>query len=349
MANVTVDTNILYRMVGITENPKMTDDSIQQLKEKHRLFITTSSLVEVIVKHKESLSGLKKCLKPIVEKELTPIHIGFMPLENKTILDIYHSSLLSEVSGNIALLLKQKIDKEAELLRFFLTLTFVGVFHSIREEMNYKFDDQRTDQIFLASTKMLLETAVSVILEEIQMKLGKAYSEGRQQKFTSEEIPGIFQRCLFFWIYNFYLAKHSILEGDLKNPNKEKLENITQEMETDEFRDLFKKCQNNPFSIIRKKRFRKYIEDYQSDLATELEKHGLITDEVLEYILLSAENTFIKGSRIEKNNTFDLLLLYCLHIEDMNLITLDKNLSKLLRTIHESSYQIMDELCITYD
>jgi len=83
MANVTVDTNILYRMVGITENPKMTDDSIQQLKEKHRLFITTSSLVEVIVKHKESLSGLKKCLKPIVEKELTPIHIGYKRLIKK--------------------------------------------------------------------------------------------------------------------------------------------------------------------------------------------------------------------------------------------------------------------------
>jgi hypothetical protein len=315
----------------------------------YHLFVPTSTLIEVIIKYRSNHEELKKCLTPIINREVTPINIGLMQLDNTSIIDIYRASDPVQISDIVDKLLDQKIKEEATLLRFLLLVILVGVYHAAGNTYSYTLKAVKKSNVFKVATRALIESASATILEELQIKLRDAYENDRQREFTTQEIRHIFLRYLYLWSRNFYMAKHCDSPDDFTKMGKEKLEIVDRDLDSDPFQqELSRKYPHAIFTIVQSKRYRTYVEEHQDELRRILGANDLITDEVLEYILLTAENILSRGFRIEKNDAFDLLSLYALHVKGMNLITLDKQFWQLLCQIHEPSRRIMNELGIKY-
>ncbi|TON78909.1 hypothetical protein, partial [Vibrio parahaemolyticus] len=66
MNRVVIDTNILYSLVGISENEKVKNSNIND----YDLAITTTSLVEAIVKHNADLQSIKLCIDPVIKQKI---------------------------------------------------------------------------------------------------------------------------------------------------------------------------------------------------------------------------------------------------------------------------------------
>lgn len=346
MGNIVIDTNVLYSWVGISVNPKFTPEQIESLSNSNKLYLTTPSLIEVINKYSNDITLIKMCLKPIIEEKLLIVGIGFLPLSNDTIKKIYNSQSLHEVHSDIKSIIEMKIDKEAEMLRFILYCIMAGIFNVIREDKQYKFVNQKDDSLFIYSSNVLLASNSQFVYDSIKDALEKGYLNNTEEKNIKEILSSLISTILNVWIMNYYFVKHSLLLDDFKNPDPKKLADLSADYKNDTIHATIRKHVNNPFSILRKKKYNALIEKFIDELKSHLGNHEHITEEALQFIVFQLNKTFQAGSKVNKNDVIDLLIIYSLTLKDFIVITLDKNMAESLRTISQDSYNKINSLCL---
>lgn len=347
MSKIVIDTNILYSWVGISTNEKFTQNDIDIFSEKNELYITTASIIELLVKFRYDIEKIKLCLKPIIDERLLIIGIGFLPIQSEKIKRIYFSEKLSETSTKIDSLLQLKIGKEAEMLRFLLFCILGGMFNVIREDRGYKFSGQGQDNLFIHASNILLLSNSDFVYETFFESLKKGYQTNTEQQSVREVFSTLITSILNLWIMNYYFVKHSLLLDDFKNLDPARLESCKIDLTSDNFHYVFKEYIENPFAILSKKNFIPLTDKYINELKSHLKSHELITEQVLEFILISLSKSFHDGAKINKNDAVDLLIFYSLSLKGFKLITLDKKMAKAIEQIDKKSYALITSLRLT--
>ncbi len=346
MDKIVIDTNILYSWVGINVNPKFPPDKIDEFARTHELYCTTPSIIEFLVKFKHDTKMIKMCLEPFIEKKLLIVAIGFIPIPSETMIKIYHSDSQQFISSQIDGLLNLKIEKEAEMLRFFLFCILGGMFNIFRDIGSYNFGDKERDSLFIYSSNILLLSNSDDTIQAFVEALRIGYSSNTESQMVRKEFSARILSMLNVWVMNYYFVKHGLLLDSFKNPDPKKLANLHQDLDNDKMVGIFRKYVDNPFAILSKKGFRIPSDKFISTLKGYLENHPHITEEVLSHILSKLQKTFATGAKVNKNDIMDLFILYTLNLKELKfrIITLDGALAESIKAIHPASYALMKSL-----
>lgn len=343
MKKVVIDTNILYSWNKISENKELTSEKIEKASKKYDFYITSVSLAEIIVKYSNDLENIKKCLNFLFENKLKLIRIERFPIENEILSKIYNANFITEVKNDIDKIRDLKIYQEANLLVLLFIMIIYGIFHGIREEYNYKFEDKSKDNDFLLLSKIAIEANFKRISDTFISELKKGYAENNTdkviRKLFSEEILSNFN----LWIYYYYLVKHDCLK-DLNNPNKEKLNQMGIDMLNDPFQKKIIKYLENPFGLISSKKYHVSIKEHINEMKKALTDINQFSEEFIEYALIKIEKSFKESSKIAKNDSLDLLILNCYYLKDFKFITIEKSFRKALKKIDPESYDIYQDI-----
>lgn len=119
MKSIIIDTNVLYHITKISENNKVSNNRLKRLITCSEFYITTISIIESIIKYRGDLIKIKKILKPIEEKKIKIIKIGYMPLSSETIFKIVYAKKLPEINKEINEIFNIKIFQEVEFSLLF--------------------------------------------------------------------------------------------------------------------------------------------------------------------------------------------------------------------------------------
>ena len=82
--DIVVDTNLYYSLIGVSLNPKVDNDKFNVYKK----YITTASLVEMLIHYRDNKEKLEKILLPILIEKYILIEIGYAPVSNKQIINL---------------------------------------------------------------------------------------------------------------------------------------------------------------------------------------------------------------------------------------------------------------------
>lgn len=280
-----------------------------------------------------------------MDRKVTPISIGFVPVANDVMIRIYEAKSLSDIKADIDPLFDLRILKEAEFLRFIFLVIMIGTFHCLREEGHYKFIETKTDNKFSISSRILLEANSTFILDVLLATLKQGYDSNTQKKIVRERIIGLVISFMNLWIMDYYFVKNSMLD-ELSNPDPLKLKQFKKDIANDKYLKEISRNIDNPLQLISQKKFRPYFSSYSNELKKELKINKIITDEVLEYILFKISKFLRQKTKVDKNDVMDLLILYSLYLKGYLLLTLDNKLIEALRTVDKDSYDFIVSLGI---
>lgn len=340
MDKIVIDTNILYSWTQLSVNPKFPPDKIKELSKSNELYCGTPSIIEFLVKYRHDMVSMRRCLEPIINKELLIVSIGFVPIPSATLIELYDPKYAEKHSFHLSEILELKINKEAEMLRFFLFCILGGLFNVLKDERGYAFQDREKEMGFRRASNVLLKANSEVIYDRFVEALRMGYSNNSEEQTIRHIFSEWTMTLLHQWIYTYYLAKYNaLLKPDLSTS-----ENCKKEVAGDTIWRTFEKHRDNPFAILKGNKFKIFTEQYINNLQSVLDNHPLIPDKVLDHILLKLTNTFAKGAKIRKNDIMDLFLLYAFELKGFKIITLDSKLRKSIEIIHPASHQIMRTL-----
>lgn len=337
MSRVVIDTNILYSLVGLSLNPKVTSSNIKSFK----LSITTSSLIEAIVKHHNDLRSIKVCIEPIIKNEIEIINIGHTPISNSNLISLY---LATDLDDNVRYIINGirtlKISREAEFYRFILIIVISGLFEIIREN-GYKFDNESQNQTQLKLVKSLFESNIGPSLDYLKQEIYKGYVNGNEQQAALETFQAMINGLLRIFHFNYHMIKTNCLS---KNLSIDEIKVLSKSLNDDNFNKKFKKYIDNPISYVSRKKHYLEIDRYLSIIKNGLLNSDSFTDESLQFLLGKIENAYKHKSKIRKNDIFDFFIVISLKLDGTKIVTLDKDFLKDLKEIHEDSYELCQEL-----
>ena len=107
MQKIIIDTNIYYSLLGISENLKVNQDSFLNFDK----YITSATLIECIIKYRNDLTTLKKIIQPLLENKYQLISIGYVPIDNEQLNQIYLANSIDDIKITINEILELKILK----------------------------------------------------------------------------------------------------------------------------------------------------------------------------------------------------------------------------------------------
>ena len=203
MQKLIIDTNIYYSLVGISENLKVNKDSFLNFDK----YITSATLIECIIKYRNDLSTLKKIIKPLMENEYQLISIGYVPIDNERLNQIYLANNIDDIKMTINKILELKILKESEFARWFLYVIMPIAFDILSEIENYKFDDETKMKDFQKYIYSLFSGNIEFILDKFINKLQDGYENNDPQKSFSDEFYNIMYMTFFIYLSNYYQIK----------------------------------------------------------------------------------------------------------------------------------------------
>lgn len=335
MSKIVIDTNILYSYVGFSENTKVKNDELC----KFTLATTTATLVEVIVKNRGDLDAIKMCIRPIYESKIELISIGHMPLSNEIIGRIMTANRMEDAMADIDNVLKLKIKREAEFLRWIFIISILGIFEVLRSNQ-YGFSDQESSNKQLFMIRSLIVANEGLLLEYFVENITEGYEQENEQVVTFNAFNEMLLMLLNIFNFNY----HQIKTGIVIIGDSDKTDLLNVSLSGDNFAAKIKKDLPNLMGIASKKSSKNLIERYLSQISSGIVDSVSLTDESIGYLIHRIESCYITGSKIKKNDIFDFFIVFALGIPDSKILTLDKNFAKVLEKISPDSFGLCQQL-----
>ena len=342
MQKLIIDTNIYYSLVGISENLKVNKDSFLNFDK----YITSATIIECIIKYRNDLSTLKKIIKPLMENEYQLISIGYVPIDNEQLNQIYLANNIDDIKMTINKILELKILKESEFARWFLYVIMPIAFDILSEIENYKFDDETKMKDFQKYIYSLFSGNIEFILDKFINKLQDGYENNDPQKSFSDEFYNIMYMTFFIYLSNYYQIK----EFDSSLKPAELGIKIREYIEKDKFYKLVKsnnENNKNPFSFFAKKKYEeKFIKSLELLIIelTDSFYHKKLSVSAIKFIEKKIYKIFTSKSKLYKNDIFDLLITLSLEPNIYKLVSLDKKYITIIKEIDQKSFELIEEL-----
>jgi len=331
---IVIDTNIWYDFVGSKPNSKISRALKNQIEKDYEIYITTASIIEMLVKYKDDLCTIKKQLKPLIKGDIKIINTGFLPIVSSDIQYLYAEE---NPFNKINEIFELKKKTEAEFTRLYLLTSMIFFFHIISERFGYKFEDKLKQQKFVFYTKGLLEGNHDHYFNFFHKLLNDNYDSSVSQTIKNSFMEMICNN-LEAWIYTYYSIQMS-------KPLKKIYTNKDVLLSSDKILRKIEKYKDNPFKIIsdlngsNKVNFNKCILELKN-LSTDIKE---ISPQVQDYIIYKHKKYFEEKAKFEKNDITDMIILYSLSLDSIKFITLDRNLIDSLKLIDKSSYNLIQK------
>jgi len=336
MERVVIDTNILYSLTGISENDKVKNSNIRD----YNLAITTTSLVEAIVKHAQDLQSIQSCIKPVINQEIEIVSIGHTPISNEILYKLYLAKQLTEVDFIIKDIKSMKISREAEFYRFLLILVIAGLLEAIRED-GYKFENEDKHRKQMLLVQSMLEPNMDLFLDYFKQEIQLGYDHGREQQAAIEAFQFKIIALLKIFHFNYHMIKENCFPG---NDSNEKIKNLETSLDNDNFHKKLKKYVDSPISYVSRKKFYPSVDKYLKIMKAGISDLDGLTEKSLDYLLNILESAYKDQKKIRKNDIFDFLIVISLNLPDTKIVTLDKAFLKGLQSIDVDSYELCEKL-----
>jgi hypothetical protein len=266
MDNVIIDTNILYSIVELSQNNKVSSD----LTSQFTLWTTTVTLIEAITKYKHDLNSLKKILNPILNNRIKLISIGHAPLSNEVITKIANANTIASISKDINDVVELKINKEAEFLRLIFVIVIAGIFDVLKKSEGYSFTSIEKQNIQLYLVKSLLEGNEAFVLNYFKDKIQEGYNTENEQKVVLEAFHEMLLSSLNVFHINYHQIKTGIISEKGVSKNQKDILKLQESLSKDDFFMKIKKHIDNPLSILSKKKLHDFIDIYLSEIKNDL-------------------------------------------------------------------------------
>lgn len=339
MERIIIDTNILYSIVGVSENEKVTNSKLGERK----LSITTASLIEVIVKYRDDIDTIKRCLVPIVNETIELISIGHAPLSTEHIKNLANSNSQSDVQSIIDEQLELKVLKEAEFLRFVLIIVFSGMIQALRED-GYSFDDPVKSNQQLFMVKSLLMGNEDFMLSYFKDKIVEGYKKNDEQKVVLEAFHEKLICLLNVFNFNFHQVKTGALPINGQDLDSDKAQLLNASLTNDNFDKKIARFASNPIEIVSKRKNHELFDSFLHEMNDGLMDLDSLTTDTLNFVMLKIESSYKNKAKIRKNDAFDFLISFSLGMPESKIVTLDKAFAKSLEKIDSDSYKLCQEL-----
>lgn len=338
MPRVVIDTNILYSLVGISVNSKVSKSNLCDYK----LSITTASVIESIVKHRNDLVLIKKCLAPIINSRIELISVGHAPISNETLFKLCSADKLEDVKEDIRTLMELKILREAEFLRIFLIIVISCIFEVLSSN-GYSFKDEKKAIHQLTLVKALVESNLELFLDYFKTEIKNGYDAGNEQQAALNAFQEQISMLLRIFHFNYHLIKTYPLQGNLNTSNEAKQALITS-LKNDRFDSKFQKYIDNPIAIVSQKKNFSIIDKHIASVRDGIFDLECITDKSLNFMLHKLVKAYKDKTKIRKNDIFDYFIIYSLNFENTKIVTLDVAFVKMLKEVDTDSYNLCQSL-----
>lgn len=341
MEKIVIDTNLYYALLDISKNPKVSKSKFSN----YDIYITSPTLIEMIIKFKNDLCTLKKLLGPLIKEEYKFISIGYAPIDNEKINAIFNANHIHEIKYIIDEILELRILKESEFIRwFFVTIMSIN-FEILEKVENYEFKSSIIMQKFQIMKKALFEANIQFILDDFVKELRHGYAIDKAEKHITKKLYDMMQNIFFVYLTNYYMLQ---LCGVKNNSNLGQA--VAEKIKSDIFYKKFILLTNenkNPFSFLKKNKYKeeinKNLDLFMKELANEFYKNKLTPKSIL-FIKEKMLKIFTSESKLLKNDVFDLLISMSIEQKEFKLLSLDKKFISLIKNIDVNSYNLIIEL-----
>jgi len=340
MDKVIIDTNILYSVVGLSQNNKVSSD----LASKYALWTTTVTLIEAITKYRSDLNSLKQVLTPILSESIKLISIGHAPLSNKVISKIVEANSITSISREINDVVELKINREAEFLRWIFVIVIAGLFDVLKTSDGYSFTDVEKNNIQLYLVKSLLESNEAFVLDYFKDKIQEGYNTGNEQKVVLEAFHEMLLSSLNIFHFNYHQVKTGVIHTTGISKDEKDITKLKESLSNDKFFMKIRKHIDNPLSLLSKKKLHEPIDRYLSTIKNGLKDEKNLTESAIDFLILKIESGFKNQAKIRKNDIFDFLQIFSLGLSGYKIITLDKSFINLLKDVDKNSWDLIHYL-----
>jgi len=343
MTTVIIDTNVLYAYLDTSDTSAIADTQLKNIFTSNRVLVTSASIIEWIVHHREDLATIKKLTNSLINQEIEIMSLGHIPISNEFIHKLNSVSTLDDASGEIEAILNLKISVEADFLRlFFLCLTIGYLYKLINDR---KPGDEEKLRYLNAYTEGLIVSNASFFGQSINEQLKEAYSKQE----TDKSMKAYMNLMLCSVVHAWLLQYHSIMEGaplfhyndgDFSK-DENKLNEIKIAVQAD---SLFRYTNSdNIYDHMKDNVKNDYFRNFIGLLQTEALEKEKVTDEFVSFFTNNLIRSFYTGGKIIKNDIIDMLISQSISFSnDTFVFTLDKNFRKHLKDVHEPSYKFIE-------
>lgn len=343
MEKVILDTNILYSLVGLSPNDKVKPD----LASSYELWTTTAVLIEGIAKHRADLEEIKKLITPIIKEEIKLISIGYTPLSNDSINELYNATSIEAATSCIEKILDLKITKEAEFLRWIFVIAILGIFEVLKEAEGYGFEDTNKNYLQSQLTRALIEGNEHLLLDYFEERTREGYVAGDEQRMVLSAFNEMLLSYINIFHFNYYQIDSGVINNGQITEEKSAIASLTQKLSQDKFYQKIRSHLDNPIGVIYRKPLHSKIDSYLQHIKDGLAGEANLTRHAIDFLAKKLEKGFKEKSKIRKNDVFDFLQVFALDLQGYKILTLDKVFIGMLKSVDHGSWSLINSL--SYD
>lgn len=361
--NFLLDTNAFYyfygrEKLGLGKDPKVNVPRLNSIlaDQDNTNSLSTITIIEFMVFNREKPDLIKSLLHFLVLKRINIIPLGILEF---TYDDISKLLKLSEAALKIKSkdYLKIKINTEAGLATssLLILLKIYVNFYLEREERNNpqfmalseRERDKRKSELFGFLLSNDIQDSLRIFHSAFTKALRQGYALGKEEKYIKDVFNNIlYLNCATYSCFiEFFIKNYDTME-------------FTEEQLRNEYQEIA--ARNSDFSIIKttpdhiSKGIKQIIEEFEKETASGfIDKHrqdivdnwkngNMFSSRQAEYIGKLFAKWYQRGSKYEKNDMLDMLILRALDIVDnFVLITFDKSMMQFISEIgHKSARYI---------
>lgn len=344
MRKIVVDTNIYYSLLDVYPNPKVIADCLKSFD----IFVTTSSLIEVVLRHQNNLDLLKRLLAPVVNNEIKIISTGFPPFSSEEIQDVFYAKSTSEIHYIIERIRLDRAELEAERLYIYFILFVTAVAEVFKKKFGYEFKDELLNNLQGGCFKRQLESSEKMIIDAFRKVILNAKNPDLavRQEFNEQLMV-----ATYLFIVNFYQISLGVIQTsghvvELKIQENYRFDNdeLNAKLASDRSLKKFSKNRDNFMNIILNLNCLRERERYFDSMKEGIALVPNVSKTEKDFVLSKLKRTLNSGAKINKNDIFDCCISHALELDGYLLLTLDADFIKVLEQISPESFKLIQEL-----
>ncbi len=346
---IVIDTQILYHISGISINNKIEDAALNKVIQENEIYLTSTSIMEAVVKFRNDLDMMKKALKPQLDAD------GI--LQSKVILrdqiipvmklrKIYYAGRLKYVKDDIYDIFVKKIKLEAENARFFLYLLIISFMFLLEKDTEDSDDTIARLNIY---KDQLLEKA-QPIYDQFYNTLFQGYMNDDVETVIKEEFGKQFQ---FFSELFIAMQVCGLNQRELEGFEEKQVHNLIKEkMESNK---LYKRIergirsqQENPMEVFNYREYQQKL-DYLMETYFKLYFSIKVKNKIYrDFISYKIGKFLFDNAKFKKNDILDMIIMGTIDLEaetnNLHIITIDKANVQFLRSINHPSVSLIESI-----
>ncbi|WP_425802371.1 hypothetical protein ACHOLT_15335 [Desulfitobacterium sp. Sab5] len=344
--NFILDTNAFYhyygrKKLGLQVNEKVNLIRLNAILSSNNsiIAISTVTIIEFLVHFRDKPAIVKDVLRFVILRRINIIPFGISEFGIENVAELLR---LSDATLKIRIdyYKKAKIKTESAFAATFLLLllkVYINFYLEREEKINAEFRalpekerDKRKSEVF----GLLLSNDIEKSLKDCNSAFAKVLRKGYAIKDEEKSLKDAFNNALYSYCAVFSLFIDFFIQHY----------NVT-EFTSEKFQSEYQKtvANNSDFNILKKNpnhisgRIKEIIREFEKETASGfIRRHrqdiidnwkgDLFSSSQAEYIGRLFEKWYLRGSKYDKNDVLDMMILQALDIKDCLLITFDETM-----------------------